>query len=74
MKKISAWSETITISEADYTIVVIETEKDYDCYIQDENHPLLYMFGLPKGQQSAQEAMDIAIANAPDFLEEIHDI
>jgi hypothetical protein len=69
MKRINAWEETTIIEDNFYTITLIEIESaTYDAYIDDGKHPMKYMFGLPVNQQSAEEAMEIATANAPDYV------
>lgn len=69
MKKINAWEETTIIEDNFYTIMLIEIESDtYDAYIDNGKEPMKYMFGVPVDQQSAEEAMEMAIANAPDYV------
>ena len=68
MKRINAWEETTTINDKFYTITLIEIESvTYDAYIDNGKEPMKYMFGLPVWQQSAEEAMEIAIKNAADY-------
>ena len=77
MKKINAWEETTTINGKEYTITIIEHGTDFDAYISAEHYPMTYMFGLPMDQTQAKkpmvltlsDAMEIAIANAPDYLD-----
>ena len=69
MKNINAWEETTIIGDNFYTITLIEIENvTYDAYIDNGQEPMKYMFGLPVAQQSAEEAMEMAIANAPDYV------
>lgn len=69
MKRINAWEETTTIGDKFFTITLIEIESAiYVAYIDNGKEPMKYMFGLPVSQQSAEEAMEIAIANAPDYV------
>ena len=69
MKRINAWEEKTIIEDSFFTITLIEIESEtYDAYIDDGKQPMKYMFGLPVNQQSAEEAMEIAIANAPDYV------
>lgn len=68
MKRINAWEETTTINDKFYKITLIEIESvTYDAYIDNGKEPMKYMFGLPVMQQSAEEAMEIAIKNATDY-------
>lgn len=77
MKQLNAFEEKTIIDGKEYTITIIEHGTDFEAYISAEHYPMLYMFGLPMDQTQAKEsmvltlsdAMEIAIANAPDYLD-----
>ena len=73
----SAFARTITIGGTDYELLCLPGITDgtevYNFYLapSDGSQPFCDMFGLPSGQQSMEEAFDIAEANAPDYIEDI---
>lgn len=77
MKKLNAWEERATIDGKEYTITIIERDTDFESYISTEHYPMMYMYGMPKDQTQAKDpmvltlsdAIEIAIANAPDYLD-----
>lgn len=55
-----------------HNVMILERNGNYDCYLMEhdgEGHetPYLFMFGLPMGQQTYSEAVDMAIANALNY-------
>ena len=56
-----------------HNILVLERGDLYDFYLMEVSEPLgtpyQYMFGLPIEQQPYEEAVEIAIANAPDYYD-----
>lgn len=77
MKQLNAWEEKTIINGQEYTITIIEHGTEFDAYISADHYPMMYMFGLPMDQTQAKDpmvltlsdAMQIAIANAPDYLD-----
>lgn len=77
MKQLNAFEEKTIINGKEYTITIIEHGTVFDSYISAEHYPMAYMFGLPMDQTQAKEpmvitlsdAMQIAIANASDYLD-----
>ena len=52
------------------SVMVIKEKDVYECYIRSENEPYKFMFGLPASQDFARhDALKIAIANAPSYLD-----
>lgn len=55
-----------------HTILMFRENKYFQCYVkrcdQDGSETdYKFMFGLPTNENTAQEAMDIAVANAPEY-------
>lgn len=72
--KINAWQEKRKINNTDFIILMYDDGKNYECYITDGADPLKYMFGLPKNQQSAKKAIEIALSSAPDYIDDSSEI
>lgn len=68
MKRINAWQKDIEIEGQSVSIVIIEQETEYDIYYQKPNEILRFMFGLFKDRETLDSALDIAIANIPDYI------
>lgn len=75
MERIKAYEQVISLHGAVYHTVIIENsdEKTYDCYWYSFRHPLSFMFGLPIEQQPLETAMDIAVSNLPDYIDDDDD-
>lgn len=53
----------------DLTVLMIPEEGYYECYLKKPGYSYRHMFGLPEDSQTLQEAMQIALVNAPDYLD-----
>ena len=55
--------------EYGHRIMILKEDGMFDCYVRrqsiDSDTPYLFMFGLPVSENTASEAMEIAIANVP---------
>lgn len=69
MKKINAWEEVIHMANEDYTVIMTERNETYELFIEKPHYAMQFMFGLPAEQQSKEEAFDLGIANAPDYVD-----
>lgn len=56
-----------------YTAMVLDMGDTYDCYVRRNVDgavtAFLYMFGLPKDTTSYEEAIVLADANVPDYID-----
>ena len=56
-----------------YTVMVQDVGDEYDCYIRQNidgrSTPFLFMFGCLKSNTSYREAIQLAIANVPEYLD-----
>ena len=72
MEKIKAWKQSFTIDGKDYAIIMFETSdivtKCYDLCIDSSEEPLKFMFRIPQKNLGIQEAINIGIANAHDYI------
>ena len=55
------------------TVLTLHEDDCYSFYLKDEHHAFEYMFGLPMNQQTESEALRIAIAAAPDYVDILDD-
>ena len=61
----------VRLNYGDLKMLMFREKNVYNFYLADENTPYKYMFGLPCEQQTAPEAIDIAIANVPDYMKNL---
>lgn len=69
MKQINAWEEVIHMANEDYTVIMTERNGTYELFLEKPHYAMQFMFGLPTEQQSKEEAFDLGIANAPDYVD-----
>ena len=60
------------IADPNHNVLILARNGSYDCYVSehdDNGHetPFFFMFGLPISENTHAEAVDIAIANVPDY-------
>lgn len=60
--------------DSTHNVLVLDRETVYDCYVMEHDEttetPFLYMFGItPDNVNSFEDAVEIAIANAPDYYD-----
>ena len=72
MEKINAWRATIVYEYKSYDVVMLENRGVYELYVapMDNTRPMSFMLGLPMGQQTAENAMQIGCAKAPEYIED----
>ena len=60
--------------DSTHNVLVMERNMVYDCYVMEHDDntetPFLYMFGItPDNVHSFEDAVEIAVANAPDYYD-----
>ena len=59
--------------DSTHNILIMERNSVYDCYIMEQDGsletPYFYMFGLVMDDVGLDNAIEIAVANAPDFYD-----
>lgn len=69
MEKTNSWFDTITLDNQEYGIIIHELNGVYNAYI-DDGETIRFMFGLPTADHTPESAMQLAIANAPDYADD----
>lgn len=70
MKELRCTEHTV---DNDHSVLIVEREGLYECFVGAKQYAFEYMFGLPVDQQSFEDACKIAIANAPDYYDLFED-
>ena len=72
MEKVNAWRSTIVYERRSYDVVMLENRGVYELYVAplDDTRPMSFMFGLPMGQNTAEEAIRLGCADAPEYIED----
>lgn len=70
MEVVETYKHTIGYKGESYDIFLIVQHDTYELYIAPSSgdYPMEYMFGLPAGENTKEEAMGSAIANVQDYL------
>ena len=72
MEQINAWRSSVIYEQKSYDVVMLENRGVYELYVapMDDTRPMSFMFGLPMGQHTAGNAMQIGSAKAPEYIED----
>lgn len=72
MKTVEFSASKITFDDG-ATMLCLEEDDCFEFYLKKPGYTYEFMFGVPVEQQSKQEAIDVAIANVPDYLDMLFD-
>ena len=73
MEQIKAYQSTVFFQGSVYDVIMLLQNAEYNLYIcpSDGSIPMHYMFSVSSEENSAEEAMDLGVNNASDYIDDL---